>query len=704
MKNENGQLTSSLMVFSLVLMMSTAAWAGPPPSPALVPASFEARGNVAEPLWAVRYNGPGGADDEAMGISLSPGGRILVAGSSFATNSGLDYTTISYNEDGEIVWIARSDGGHLKDDQAIGVQIDENENIYVVGSSVDARGLMDFYAVKYSADGIELWSASYDGPAGEDDQANDFAIDASGNLLVLGSSRGADGNLDIICVKYDSDGAESATWVYSGDAGLDDRATALLIGDSDRIVACGDTETAPGIRRMATFELDDAGVILWAAQYSGLAGDDRASDLAFDENGDVIVAGISQGLDDEFDIVAAAYDNNGQRQWTFRHDPESASCDGISITVGEQGSSYISANAIFDSETSSGVVVKIDSDGNEVWLNSYSGLWGGSNLLTDIALWNGISILTGSTQSGLGERDVLILAYDENGDELGAMNYDSGQNQDDHSVAAAISDDNYLYLAATSKDSAGMRDFLTLKFDIECAGCRIEGECRASGATHPENDCLACIPSVDPGGWSANDGAPCDDEQFCNGDDFCAGGECSSHEGDVCLDDELYCNGGEFCDEANDRCEHIGDPCHTPWECSELLDECIEGSDAPSDIHPWTDGDSELQDYPSGCAGCGPDCYPNYPKGPNNADSGFSCSGDDDDDNDDVVDDDDSDIDNDDDDNDDDIDDDDEDDDDADDDDDDDDDDDESGCGGCSGCSGGDDDDDDNDAEGGCCG
>lgn len=81
--------------------------------------------------------------------------------------------------------------------------------------------------------------------------------------------------------------------------------------------------------------------------------------------------------------------------------------------------------------------------------------------------------------------------------------------------------------------------------------CSIDGESYADGATHPENVCLICRPAENSGGWSMNDGATCDDGQFCNGADTCATGACTMHEGDPCA--------GETCDEEADQCGSADD-------------------------------------------------------------------------------------------------------------------------------------------------
>jgi hypothetical protein len=92
--------------------------------------------------------------------------------------------------------------------------------------------------------------------------------------------------------------------------------------------------------------------------------------------------------------------------------------------------------------------------------------------------------------------------------------------------------------------------------------------------TAPGNVCLICDVTQDQSSWTLNDGATCDDGQFCNGDDTCASGSCSAHVGDPCPDDGLFCNGAESCNETDDRCEDEGDPCGENTFCDEENDFC----------------------------------------------------------------------------------------------------------------------------------
>lgn len=113
-----------------------------------------------------------------------------------------------------------------------------------------------------------------------------------------------------------------------------------------------------------------------------------------------------------------------------------------------------------------------------------------------------------------------------------------------------------------------------------CAGCVISDSCIASGAVHPEDDCLVCDPSRAKTAWSSADGGRCDDGLFCTVDDACSRGACTGSPRQC--DDGVACNGISSCDESSDRCSPAekqctgGDVCDVDsGECASTCDGCL---------------------------------------------------------------------------------------------------------------------------------
>lgn len=161
-----------------------------------------------------------------------------------------------------------------------------------------------------------------------------------------------------------------------------------------------------------------------------------------------------------------------------------------------------------------------------------------------------------------------------------------------------------------------------------CDGCLIGSACYADGQASFNNPCLFCDVEQATGAWSDNDGAACDDGLFCNGEDTCLAGTCSSHvgdpcaEGDVCnntcneetddcfspataaCEDDLFCNGEDHCDGAG-ACAHAGDPCAggnaCNNTCNEETDDCFSPEETTCDDGLFCNG----EDACDGAGTCG---------------------------------------------------------------------------------------------------
>jgi hypothetical protein len=121
--------------------------------------------------WVRRLDGSGdetkplGQEDRVSGIALDKLGNVIVTGSTLRTGGrGLDYTTIKYDSLGKVSWLRYYDGqgkdkiadvnavGYNEDltDEAMGVGVDDGNNVYVTGTSYQRGGAMKITTVKYA--------------------------------------------------------------------------------------------------------------------------------------------------------------------------------------------------------------------------------------------------------------------------------------------------------------------------------------------------------------------------------------------------------------------------------------------------------------------------------------------------------------------------------------------------------------------------
>jgi hypothetical protein len=158
-----------------------------------------------------RYEGPGGGEDLARALAVSPdGGLVYVTGQSQGDGTGADYATVAYQVgDGTESWAARYDGptGGAEVAWAIGVGPD-GTGVFVTGQSQGGVSGSDFATVAYDpGTGDQWWAHRYQGPVNGDDVARALAVSAGGaRVYVTGDSFGDGAGLDYATLAYDTAG------------------------------------------------------------------------------------------------------------------------------------------------------------------------------------------------------------------------------------------------------------------------------------------------------------------------------------------------------------------------------------------------------------------------------------------------------------------------------------------------------------------
>jgi uncharacterized delta-60 repeat protein len=248
-------------------------------------------------LWASAFDGSGHAIDSARSVATD-GTNVYVVGSSW-NGSNLDFLTINYDSQGNIVWHRIYDAGGP--DHAVAVVIDHSRNVIVTG---DSHGTVtygefgtDYLVVKYAPNGDRLWTARYDGFMNAEDYPTALAVDPAGNVYVTGHSdfeSGDSGVRQFATLKYGPDGRELwRSWHISRQY---DGSRSLEVDGAGNVYITGlGTGTFSG-RNISFIKYDERGNRVATIQYNGSANsDDTPSALAVDAAGNVFVTGTSSG-------------------------------------------------------------------------------------------------------------------------------------------------------------------------------------------------------------------------------------------------------------------------------------------------------------------------------------------------------------------------------------------------------------------------
>ncbi|NLJ08728.1 MAG: hypothetical protein GX438_00110 [Treponema sp.] len=188
--------------------------------------------------------------DYANALAVDAGGNIIVAGYTFGSLSGSfagesDAFVQKHDPKGNELWTRQF--GTAEYDYARALAVDTEGNIIVAGGtegklSGSSAGYYDVFVRKYNPKGNELWTRQFG--TGSDDWATALAVDTGGNIIVAGSTIGSlsgssSGREDAFVRMYDL--KENELWTRQFGTDESDVAIALAVDAGGNIIVMGNT-------------------------------------------------------------------------------------------------------------------------------------------------------------------------------------------------------------------------------------------------------------------------------------------------------------------------------------------------------------------------------------------------------------------------------------------------------------------------------
>ena len=153
-------------------------------------------------IWTNNMIGPnydGGGVPQTL---LDPAGNVFLVGGSLGAASPGSYQIRKLNTNGIPLWTNLTATLQTNDSILDTATVDNAGNLYLAGYSPrSVFSKADFVTVKYSSEGVALWTNRFDGGAGLADAPVASVVDDAGNLYLAGESRDLSGS-ELTVVKY----------------------------------------------------------------------------------------------------------------------------------------------------------------------------------------------------------------------------------------------------------------------------------------------------------------------------------------------------------------------------------------------------------------------------------------------------------------------------------------------------------------------
>jgi len=424
---------------------------------------------VGTPLWTNRYNGPGNTEDTARAVAVDANGNVVVTGSSIGSGTDYDYATIKYSGDGVPLWTNRYNGPGNSQDQAYAIAVDGSGNVFVTGYSYAGNFVnTDYATIKYSGAGVPLWTNRYNGPGNSNDKAYALAVDTNGNVFVTGESFDSGSGFDYATIKYSGDGVPLWTNRYNGPGFFSiDTATAIAVDGSGNVLVTGSSEGVSS-SDYATVAYSSAGVPLWTNRYNGTGNStDYANAVAVDGSGRVFVTGRSVGIASSYDYATVAYSGAGVPLWTNRYNGPGNGADyANAIAVDGSSNVFVTGWSRGSGSSDDYATIKYSGAGVPLWTNRYNGTGNRSDVAFGIAMDGSGSVFVTGYSVGSGSfNDYATIKYSGAGVPLWTNRYSGPATSDDQANAVAVDGSGNVFVTGTSSDSGGVNfDFVTIKY------------------------------------------------------------------------------------------------------------------------------------------------------------------------------------------------------------------------------------------------
>ena len=198
------------------------------------------------------------------------------------------------------------------------------------------------------------------GPTSGDSDNKSIALDSSGNIYSIGTLTSGSG--DISFIKYDTN--STAVWQYKIDSGVADTISGIHIDSSDNIFVVG---TSGGYIWVAKF--NTSGSVQWQRQIRASAGSTTTgNNIVSDSSGNLYVVGWFVN----YTGCLIKLNSSGVVQY-FKY---SDSMNMAHLVIDSSDNLYLmgQSNGYRNPQAGGpGVIVKLNSSGNQVWLRTWDG-------------------------------------------------------------------------------------------------------------------------------------------------------------------------------------------------------------------------------------------------------------------------------------------------------------------------------------------
>ncbi len=338
-----------------------------------------------------------------------------------------------------------------------------NDGGYITSGRTSSygHGEEDAYMIRVNADGDTLWTEELGGPL--NDYGYTVRIAPDGGYLVSGHTESfGHGDCDGWMFKLDSTG--KLMWMNTYGTALSEVTSSFNFTNDNGYILIGyhgtESDSTGWVYMVKT---DINGDTLWTKHY-GTAVSSMGYYVCQTADSGYVFTGYSAGYAyNNMDMILGRTDKNGNLRWLKTYGGDSND-EAYSMVITPDGGFIIAGYThSFGAGDDDGYVIRTDAEGNTVWAKTYGGTKQDRFNHIEPTIDGGY-ILSGQTKSyGAGGADVYVVKIDSAGNQQWMQTYGDQYDQVNGSIKQCA-DSGYVIIGSSSKAS-GDYDELLIKTD-----------------------------------------------------------------------------------------------------------------------------------------------------------------------------------------------------------------------------------------------
>lgn len=299
-------------------------------------------GNI---IWETSFGGD--SLDIAMSLAETSQGNILVCGYTTGNTAGeSDILLIMTDSSGAEIWEKRYGG--TGPETADKVQITEDGNILITGSTGSFTENCDAYSLLTDANGSLIWEGYYGAQGGEGgyDRANAAVVTSDGNIAITGESNDPD-NCGMYFILTDANG-QKLTETFHGDIFYDYSSDIIETPDGGFLMVGASKDRYTCDNDLYVVKLNENGEEVWVQEFGTESTNEWATSVTSTNSGTYMVAGQRETEFGDFDLYILEIEDFSQGASPTEPGPvrvrPNPACETLNLINTDPGTAY----TIFD--------------------------------------------------------------------------------------------------------------------------------------------------------------------------------------------------------------------------------------------------------------------------------------------------------------------------------------------------------------------